>query len=221
MNFLEIAKRVRQEVGYSGTGPASVDAQVGAYAKVVDWVNTALESIHLSREQWRFDWHSWTAPLTVGQEAYDMAQAWGLKVRALASDPVYVYRTTEGAKSRFFLSELSWEDFRLMPSTGATGIPSYFALSPDRKLHLHPAPDAGLTVVVDYYRAPQVLTANTDVPRIPQQYHMAIVWQAAIYAAGHDENPGLMQMATKHFKDAMARMERTEMPEMGYWEPLA
>ncbi len=211
MNFLEIAKRVRQEVGYSGVGPTSVQAQTGAYAKIVDWVKSSAEAIHLAREQWRFDWAQFTAPLVDGKSRYDVALDWGLNLRSLHLGPA------SGPWPDF----IEWAEFRLLEDTEATGMPSYFTLSPDHCVHFYPAPSAGLALTIEYYRGPQKLAQNTDVPRIPEQYHMAIVWGAVAMAAEHDENQPLLVSAIRRYSEVMQRMERTELPGMAMAEPMA
>lgn len=221
MNFLELSKRVRQEVGYSGTGPVAVEGQSGVYQKVVDWVQAAVEAVHLSREQWAFDWARHEAPLVAGQAAYPVLGSWGLHLRALAPDPAFVYRTSEGVGQRYWLCELPWAAFRQLAPVSSTGMPVYCALSPDQQLHLHPAPGPGLTLSLEYYRQPQALEVAQDVPRIPPQHHMAIVWHAVHMAAAHDENLSLLQTSALRRAEAMARLERTELPGMDTWEPLA
>lgn len=221
MIFLDIAKRVRQEAGYSGDGPATVQGQSGVYRKVVDWVIEAADDISLMRQHWRFNWARLSVALTPGQAENFLAEQWGLEFSALAPDPAYVYRTTDGSNARTWLAVVSWDEMRSLSSANTTGLPIYCALSPNGALHLHPAPMAGLTLVLDYYRLPQVLKENLDVPRIPAHYHMAIVWKAVAKAAAHDENQVLLQTANKQFADIIARMERTELPSMMGWEALA
>lgn len=212
MNFLGMAKRVRQEVGYSGVGPASVESQIGVYGKIIDWTKSAVEETHLCRTDWRFDWAQYNAALVLGQRAYNIVQGWGLDFRSLASDPLYVYRTADGDRSRYFVTQLDWASFRQIPLVEATGMPSYFAISPDGVLHFDVAPADGLTAVMAYYRLPQELTDNNSVSRIPEQYHMAVVWAAVLMAAEHDENPVLAQSAARRLKRVRARMEETELP---------
>lgn len=221
MNFLEIAKRVRQEVGYSGVGPTSVKAQVGVYAKVVDWVKSAAESIHLSREQWRFDWARLVQELVEAKVSYSLADDWDIDVRSLMPGSICIWQTAQGGVGRTWPDEMPWEHFRNLDAASVSGIPMFFSLSPDHAIHFYPAPMAGLTMALEYYRNPQQLSENADVPRIPVQYHMAIVWSATLMAAEHDENGPLQLSAARKLSILMTQMERTEMPSMVLPEPMA
>lgn len=220
MNFLELAKRVRQEVGYSGDGPVSVAGQVGVLAKVVDWTRTAWREVQGQSVLWRFSWASFTTTLTAGKESYDLKGDWSLDARKLTHAPLYVYRTTETG-ARYFVPLIPWTDFRKLAPLAGEGFPVYCAQSPDSKLHLYPAPMAGLTAVLEYIRSPQELASNMDEPRMPAAYHMAIVWRAVMFACAHDENPPLFQSADMNYKSIMAQMMATEMDEIPMLEPLA
>jgi hypothetical protein len=65
--------------------------------------------------------------------------------------------------------------------------------------------------VGDYYRKPEVLVNNTDIPRIPDEYHMVIVWRAVALWSASEENPSLYQTATANFNALMMKMEATEL----------
>jgi hypothetical protein len=82
---------------------------------------------------------------------------------------------------------------------------------PDKRLGLYPIAEAGLTFGGDYYRTPQVMSGNTDEPRMPDEYHMAIVWRAVAMWSASEENPALLQTATQNFRSLMTKMEATEL----------
>ena len=133
MNFLEIAKRVRQECGIAGDGPSAVTGQDGINAKIVNWVGSAYEELQTMRP-WRFNWATHTQALTAGVNAYDPHADWGLDFRQLAYEPIYVYRTADGPNSRQWLSEVPWEVLREMPYPSGDGFPAYVAIRPLRQV---------------------------------------------------------------------------------------
>lgn len=214
MNFLELAKRVRQECGISGDGPAATEGQSGMYAKILDWVKAAHEEVQQHHLDWNFDQARVTLDLVGGVESYSPADTWGLDFKALAKDGLYAYRASHGENTRLWLTEIPWEEFRQLRRVNVTGHPIYIALSPDKRLHFYPVPDAGLKFVMEYFREPQVLAANTDTPRIPARYHMAIVWRAVMMWCGHDENPALFQVASTNYRELLRKMQITELPGM-------
>ena len=221
MNFLQIAKRVRQECGISGDGPSNVAGQAGMYAKIVDWVRAAHDEVQQAHENWNFDWAITEQPLVAGKEFYSLSGDWGLDYKALADDGLYVYRNADGPAAKTWVPIESWATVRTLRTPNTTGLPIYAAMAPDERLCLFPIPDAGITAVLEYYRTPQVLTANTDTPRLPERYHMAIVWRAVMFWCSHDENPALWQAANQHYRDILHRMALSELPKMDEPEPLA
>ncbi len=221
MNFLQICQRVRSETGVSGDGPSNVAGQVGMYKKIVEWVLAAHEEIQLRSTKWRFDWASHSVSLVGGTEKYLPSDVWSLDERTWDYDSLYVYPTVSGPQARTFLSQLDYNSYRQIRMPSVTGTPVHVALSPDKGLNFYPIPMAGLTFVGDYYRKPQVLSANTDIPRIPVDYHMAIVWRAVMHWCSSEENPSLFQTAAQNYRSIMLKMEATELDGPMEAEPLA
>ena len=100
MNFLEIAKRVRQECGISGDGPTNVAGQIGIYAKIVNWVLVAHEEIQRRSDAWNFDWAEHAQPLTAGVESYHPATDWGLECKRIDGNGLYVFTTANGPNAK-------------------------------------------------------------------------------------------------------------------------
>ena len=221
MNFLQICQRVRSETGVSGDGPSNVAGQVGMYKKLVDWVQAAHEEIQLRSPKWRFDWASHSAALTGGTERYLPSDVWSLDVRNWDFDSLYVYPTSEGVQSRTWLAQVDYNTYRQIRLPSVQGRPVHVSEAPDTALNLYPIPSDGLVFVGDYYKKPMVLVNNTDQPRIPLEYRMAIVWRAVMFWASSEENPALFQTAQQNFRSMMLKMEVTELDGPSETEPLA
>lgn len=212
MDFLALCKRTRQECGLSGDGPAAVGGQTGVYAKVVDWVRAAYEDIQRRASDWRFDWVAETRPLVAGKAAYDLASDWGLAIKSLDPEGLSVRRI--GSTGETWLDLVEWATFRPVRLPGVTGLPVLASVAPDGRLHFHPVPTAGLEVSLEGYLQPQALEQNGDTPRLPERYHMAIVWRAVMYWAAHDEAPGPYQSAERNFRAIMHAAALSELPEI-------
>ena len=221
MNFLEICKRVRQEVGVSGDGPSNVSGQSGMYKKIVDWVLDAHKEIQLRHNSWRFDWATVSTTLTGGTEFYSPATDWTLPVRSWDWDSMHVYATAEGVQSRTWLARLDYNAYRQIRMPSVQGRPVYVSWRPNKDLGLYPIPSAGLTFVGDYYMVPEVLVSNTDIPRMPDEYHMAIVWRAVMFFCSSEENPALYQVSAQQYNNLIMKMETTEIDGPMDSEPLA
>jgi hypothetical protein len=220
MDFLAISKRVRSESGISGDGPVNVNGQTGIYAKVVNWVKQAHEEIQLAEHQWRFDWGRTVQTLIEGQDSYDPV-TWGLSLRQYKRDTPYVYLTANGPVGKTWLHFIDYPSFVRLADTTATGLPVYFTETPDRQLRFYPAPMAGVTLVMEYFKKPEVLVNNTDIPRMPEEYQMAIVWRAVMMCCTEIEDMARFQSAAKNYTEMMMRMRATELEPMGQPETLA
>lgn len=222
LTFLQLAARTRQECGIAGDGPSSVTSQTGIYGKIVNWVLAAHEEIQLKEPCWRFDWAQYTGVLAA-KESHDPTIDFSISARIwdTRDTGAYCYPTASGANARTFLQWLSWEEFRALQPGGATGQPYFVAEAPDHTLRFYPTPTAGYTLVADYWRKPEVLAANADTPRMPAQYHLAIVWRAVMMYCGHDENTSLYQYAKQHYDRLISRMQDTELEPVEFSGPLA
>src|SRR6202035_1598843 len=65
--------------------------------------------------------------------------------------------------------------------------PTVFAVGPDQSLCLGPNVNGLYTVTADYFVAPSVMVADTDVPvGLPSRFHMLIVYSVMISAGQYD-----------------------------------
>ena len=90
-----------------------------------------------------------------------------------------------GLRTEVFMSYLDYEDWRNAYQYGALRSvetrPMVISITPARSLALGPTPDAGYTVLGDYYRAPAELATDAESPSLPERFHMAIVYRALLH----------------------------------------
>lgn len=180
------------------------------YRKIVDWVLSAHEEVQLRHNNWRFDWGTVVTPLNQGVEFYQPSDVWSLPVRNWDWESMYVHPTSEGVQARTWLSRLDYNTYRQTRLPSVEGRPIYVAQAPSKELGFYPLPQAGLTFVGDYYMPPEVMVNNTDIPRMPDEYHMAIVWRAVMFWCASEENPALYAVANQLYNNLIMKMESTE-----------
>ena len=61
-------------------------------------------------------------------------------------------------------------------------------------------PDRAYAVRGEYQRSAQTLVNANDVPEMPEDYHMMIVWRAIMLLHQHDEAQFNVQMAAANFE---------------------
>jgi hypothetical protein len=77
-------------------------------------------------------------------------------------------------------------------SYNTTGAPAYYAMD-GANLHLWPAPDNIYPLEIRYWKMPLALTADTDVPTIPPDYHSMLVYWAVAECYSADDDPTTAQ----------------------------
>jgi hypothetical protein len=210
MNYLQLTQRLRLEAGLSGNGPASVVNQTGMDYKLCQWITSAWEEIQLMRNDWRFNWAATTIPVVAGASSVSPA-AFDLKVDVWAKGTLTMTPTIGGDK--LYLTETDWPSFTRYYQTTEQGRPTVFAFAPDQSIRFSKIPEQDYTLAGEYFQTPQMLASNTDVPRMPERYHMAIVYKALMMYAAHDDAAATMVDARVRFMEIMNRVESTELPQ--------
>lgn len=92
--------------------------------------------------------------------------------------------TFAGFKSEIFMDYIDYDVWRNTYQYGAlrqiNTRPISVSVGPQKQLVVGLYPKAGYTVVGDYYTAPVLLTADTDIPAMPDRFHLAIVYKAMV-----------------------------------------
>jgi hypothetical protein len=210
MNYLQLAQRVRLEAGLSGNGPASVTGQTGMDSKLCQWVNTAWEEIQLMRNDWRFNWTTASIPVATGAASIS-PESFGVNVDVWVDRTISLTPVSGGDK--LYMTETDWPTFSRYHQTTEQGRPTVFAFAPDKSIRFSKVPEQDYTLTGEYFQTPQLLASNTDVPRMPERYHMAIVYKALMMYAAHDDAAATMVDARIRFMEIMNRVESTELPQ--------
>ena len=73
---------------------------------------------------------------------------------------------------------------------------------------------AGYTITGDYFKVASELAATTDIPALPTQFHMAIVYRAILKYAGFEAAPEAKQEAKENYGPLIAALSADQLPEM-------
>lgn len=218
MTFLELCKRLRQEAGISGVGPTAVTGQTGEYAKVVDWIKRANRDLQNMDVSWDFMWAQYSLQTTESSPGDFLRDYTLSNVSAIDKDSVQCYLTADQT-NYWRMTKLEYPAWRYrynMPASQLTAQkPTMYTVLPDGTFRLEPKPDADYTITFDYYRTPVELVNGTDVPIIPEPFHLVIVYKALLdygrfenateqYSAAQVEYAQLLdEFKAKHIRDAV------------------
>ena len=223
MNYLELCQRMRQECGISGTGPSTVVNQTGNLKRIVDWVNTAWIDIQTSHQDW--DWMRTSAsfPTVASQATYALGTGTGTVGVSVATfgkwdrDTFRNYDTSVGTDSEVFMGFVHYDTWRDVYFYGAqrttTTRPVDMSITPAKAIALGPPPLAGYTITGDYFTAPLDMTADADIPALPAQFQMAIIYRAMMSYGAYEAAPEVYQRGELEFGKLMRRMTVDRIPE--------
>jgi hypothetical protein len=154
-------------------------------------------------------WAQGSLSLAVGSQIYDL--------------PIDLKRI-EGCSVRINgnqLIELKYTEFRDHFSTASKGRPSYYCIMPNGQMKVNTLPDHIYLITFDYYKKPQELGANTDIPWLPAEYHLLIVYEAMLSYGGYENATEVYQRARIKYDQLSMDVERTQLPQLELAGPLA
>jgi hypothetical protein len=128
--------------------------------------------------------------------------------------------TFGGLRSEVFMDYLDydgWRDAYLYGALRSTrSRPGMITITPDKSIGLGPVPAAGYTALGDYFAAPSYMAADLDIPTLPTQFHMAIVYRAMMAYAGYESASEVYQRGEVEFNKMMRRLTIDRTPEVTF-----
>ncbi|WP_271270488.1 phage adaptor protein [Aliamphritea hakodatensis] len=209
MNYLKLCQRLRQECGGSGSGPTSVAGQRGESQNYVDWISQAWLEIQQERQEWRFMWGKESVSLVAGTRLYAKPDG----VKSIVPDSVKI--------NGHIASMVDYEAFRTRYDADTPSIPRVIAEQPDGQIIISGTPDAAYTLTFEVNKRPQLLVDDDDIPSIPEEFHMAIVYRAMIDYAGFENAGEVYARAQKRLSDIMTALADDQLPPMSFAGPIA
>jgi len=133
--------------------------------------------------------------------------------------------TFTGLQSEIFMPYLEYDIWRNAYEFGALREtktrPNVITITPNKSIGLGPFPISGYTVLGDYYRVPSEMSANTDTPTLPTQYHMAIVYRAMMSYGAYESAAEVYQRGEAEFNKMIRRVLADRLPEISSGSALA
>lgn len=226
MNYLQLAQRLRQEAGASGSGPSSVLGQVGESRRFVDWINSAWLEIQGVHDNWGFMREPFEFQATAGSGQSTPAEAGITDFRYWHRETLRCWRTSIGIPDEQWLVEWDYQVFRdtyrFNQNRILTGRPLVFAVEPNSKALMYgPLMDTDYTVVGEYQRVPRSMTANTDEPDLQEHQQLIIVYKALEYYGLYESAGEVIARAQKQYSALLSQLEREQLPVLYLGNPLA
>ena len=233
MTYLQLCQKLAERCGVSGgssTVPTTVVNQQGEMRRIVGWINEAYTLIQELEPNWHWMRKSVSFNTIEGQPIYtqQMCGITDLSNWKLSSHDCSFrcYLTSVGVRSEVFMNFVqydNWRDYYQYGNVRLTqGRPLYVTILPNLSLGLGLTPDSlGYTIVGDYFHEPLQLTADGDIPTMPPQFHMLIVYQAMMLYGAYESAQEIYQEGKLLFNQMMNRLRNIQLNEITWGNPLA
>lgn len=221
--FLQLASRLRQEVGGSGTGPTAVTSQVGEYARFVSWIATADEDVQRLHNEWKFMVGTFSLDTVAADNSYAASDCITpvTDLRDWKQETLKIYQTSTDDETKLY-----WMDYQEWYEIYGTGTqsqnrPSRWTVGNDRSIKLGPTPDAVYRITGEYQKSIDTLAADADTPNYPAEYHMLPVYGAMMMYGRYTGAMEIYADGEARYKRMLSEMRRTQLPRWKIAEPMA
>lgn len=231
MNYLQLAQRLSSEVGASGVGPTSVLNQTGMNLRLVNWINTAWLELQGLHNTWNWMRQKFQWETVAGTGDYLPTTLTNQLTGDLLTDLRYWYKDTFRCqkKSLGIVDEqwlVEWEYYVFRNTyrfnLQVNGRPVVFGENPQGKaIMLGQIPDDVYLITGEYQQKAWSLAANDDVPDIPEEYHLILVYKAMQYYGLYEAAGEVLQRGQLQYQALLTQLEHEQLQEVYLGNPLA
>lgn len=224
--FLQLCNSLVQKCGISGGSIATTANQTGEALRVVNWVSEAYVQIQLASPTWNWLRSNVSFSTTANQGAYTPTQAGVTDLSNWKEDSFRCYVTSVGVRSEMYLPKIEFDSFRDTYLYGNMRLsysrPTIISFGPDYSINLGMAPDSSdYTIVGQYYKAPQILALDADIPSLPTQFHNIIVYRAMMMYGMYEAAQETVIEGTNLYNAMLRRLGRDQLPDVDAGSALA
>jgi len=207
--FLSICQKVDTLLGSQGAF-TSVTTTNGFQLMIVEYVKNAWNNIQSTRKDWNFYRKTQSFSTVASQMNYTVNDVFSTSV-----DPVENWVVDRFIKDSDLstLEYVPYDRWIIEDHTTARE-PKHFTVHPSSSTGYlsFDNPDDVYTYTLHYFRKPQELSGNTDVPICPTEHHDLIVWQALSDLAQHFGNTDMYSMAAVRANQLYSNLLRSQCP---------
>lgn len=235
MDYLTLCQNVAGEIGLGYDVPGAVTGQVGEVQRIVKYVDRAWQEIQMMKD---WDWmrREFTLTTVASTRSYAYTDCTDVDTgnpiarfrRWFINDEDYrprIYLQSDGVDGEYYLNYQDYSLFRQTYLAGEVqddeGEPAHITEDRQHNLLLGLIPDDVYVVTGEFYRGLQTLSADSDEPDMPSDYHFAIVYKAMLYYGVHEVAAEVILRAEQGLADYLDQMGYTDGPDWGIAGPLA
>jgi hypothetical protein len=233
--FLELVNLARSEAGVAGSDLTTLTGTLNQEStRFKNWVLYEWKRLQARHPDWQFLRTSFQFNTVASQASYTPVQAQATTdgtsstASILADWKLDSFRISTSGTSfadEVLLGFMTWEQYRNLYQYGymrsARSRPVVFTQDPTKNIYLGITPDSIYTVNGEFYRTPQILSADTDVPLMPAKYHDLIAFKALRAYGIFMSAPEVIGRADENISVLYPTLCSDQLPTMMSGAPLA
>lgn len=223
-SFLSLCQLTREKCGISGTGPAVVTGQTGEMGRIVNWVQEAWIELQQKSRDWDWMRGEFCLSTAANVQDYTPSDASLTDFSRWHTDTLRSYRSSVGVADQQLLTEWRYDIFRdtYIYAGQATGRPFVFAVRPrDKALLFGNIPDDVYEIRGEYQKAARPFLIGPEIPSLPEEFHMLIVYGAMKKYAFYENAPEVAVAADGMYSRMLTRLLTEQAPEFSLGCALA
>lgn len=215
--YLELVQRLHRETGRSTIAPASVVGANATHLRMFDAIADQWRELQTEiGKDWKWMREPLSASLTAGTSRYTGAALGATNFGRWRpeGEDYYVRCSPVGSSIAWWpVQQMTLDEFKahrydVLPNQST---PVAWTVDNDQTLMLWPIPAAAYGIKIDVISAPTELTADADVPDMPEHFHMLLVWAALNDMGIYDAAPEVVERAQQH----LSRLRRLLVVDQG------
>jgi len=185
VNYLQLVQALATELGIAGinqgaTKPETLVGLTGQLWNAANWIKQAENNINVMWADWKYLATEYSETLTVSSSAVP-AHSGTESVNKWDRNSFWLDITSSDAGQ---LTWKDWVDFRrqILPGSSSlsNGKPTIITEKRDGTMLLNSPSNSAYQLTAEFWKEPELLSADADVPAMPSQYHRIIICEAAI-----------------------------------------
>jgi len=228
--FLQLVNDSRRECGAANSGVAL--ATLGGTlsheaARFKQWVVDAWVDIQRVKRTWQFMEREFSFNTTAGVQGYKSSDA-AVALTSFANwkrNTLRAYLTATGVPDEQLLGFVDYPTFRNLYMFGNMATtrqrPVVYSIDPDKQIVLGPVPDAVYTIRGWYYKAPQTLAIDADLPLVDEEFHRLIVCKVMEKYGWWESAPEVLRRGELEGGRLMSQLEMDYLPKITFGATLA
>ncbi len=215
--YLELVQQLVGELGIGGANnggvvPTTVSGQTGQLWNATKWIRDANNNINVLWSDWKYLARDYSEPLTIGNTSVP-AHSGSEVVAKYDRASFWLDLTLSSAKQLGFVE---WTLFRISHLPGSTsfstGKPDAISQKRDGSLVLATPPNAAYTLTCEYWKRPDLLLADGDIPEMPEEFHRLILCEAAVKYGNKEAAGEIIQGMEAEYIYLMDKLEGSQAP---------